>query len=294
MKIGALEAGGTKMVCAVGNEDGKIQKRVSYPTEIPEKTMPQIIGFFKGEGIQALGIGCFGPLDLNRGSASYGCITSTPKLAWANYNIVKIFYEALAVPVGFDTDVNGAMLGEVAFGAARGCSTAIYITIGTGVGVGVYANNALLHGLVHPEAGHVLIERKPNDLYHGKCPYHANCLEGLAAGPAIMERWGKPAAELADKKEVWELEGDYIAQAVANYILVLSPQKVILGGGVMHQKQLFPLVREKTVQKLNGYLQDEVLQKHIDDYIVAPGLGDDAGITGALLLGLAAAGRPDC
>jgi len=223
MKIGALEAGGTKMVCAIGNEAGEIQRRVSYPTEIPEKTMPQMIDFFRGEGIQALGIGCFGPVDLDRNSITYGCITSTPKLAWANYNIVRTFHEALAVPVGFDTDVNGAMLGEIMFGAAKGCSTAIYITVGTGIGGGVYANGALLHGLVHPEAGHLLMERKPNDLYRGKCPYHGNCFEGLAAGPAIMERWGKPAEELMDKKEVWELESDYIAQAIANYILMISP-----------------------------------------------------------------------
>lgn len=285
MRIGALEAGGTKMVCAVGDENGTIEKRVSYPTRTPEETMPQMLEFFKKEGIAALGIGCFGPVELNRKSPAYGCITSTPKLAWANYNIVGAFREALHVPVGFDTDVNGAALGEVTYGAAKGCDTAIYITVGTGVGVGVYVNGALLHGLIHPEAGHVLIARRHGDTYRGKCPYHESCLEGLAAGPAIMERWGKPAAELADRTEVWELESDYIAQAVTNYILTLSPQKVILGGGVMHQEQMFPLVRKKVLEKLNSYLQNDVLLKRTKEYIVPPALGDDAGITGALLLG---------
>lgn len=285
MRIGALEAGGTKMVCAIGDENGRIEKRVSYPTKTPQETIPQMIEFFKGEGIAALGIGCFGPIGLRREASDYGYITSTPKLAWVNYNIVGAFGGALKVPVGFDTDVNGAALGEVVYGAAKGCDTAIYITIGTGVGVGVYVNGALLHGLIHPEAGHVFVAKRHGDPYRGKCPYHENCLEGLAAGPAIMERWGKPAAELADRREVWELESDYIAQAVSNYILTLSPQRVILGGGVMHQAQMFPLVRQKVLEKLNSYLQNDTILEHIGEYIVPPALGDDAGITGALLLG---------
>ncbi|MDE7328062.1 MAG: ROK family protein [Lachnospiraceae bacterium] len=291
MKIGALEAGGTKMVCAIGDENGKIEKRVSYPTQTPQETIPQIMEFFGNEGIQALGIGCFGPVELNRKSPVYGYITSTPKLAWANYPMAGTFAKALGIPVGFDTDVNGAALGEVVYGAAKGCDTAIYITVGTGVGVGVYANGALLHGLVHPEAGHMLITRRHGDTYRGKCPYHENCLEGLAAGPAIMERWGKPAAELADRKEVWELESDYLAQAVANYILTLSPQKVVLGGGVMHQEQMFPLVRKKVQEKLNSYLQNDTIQNHMEEYIIPPALGDNAGITGALLLGLQEFGK---
>ncbi len=285
MKIGALEAGGTKMVCAIGDEYGRIEKRVSFPTQTPKETLPQILEFFGNEEIAALGIGCFGPVELDRKSPVYGYITSTPKLAWANYDIVGKFAKALGVPVGFDTDVNGAALGEVFFGAAKGCDPAIYITIGTGVGVGVYINGALLHGLIHPEAGHILITRRHGDTYRGKCPYHENCLEGLAAGPAIMERWGKPAAELTDRKEVWELESDYLAQAVANYILTLSPQKVILGGGVMHQEQMFALVRKKVQEKLNSYLQNDRIAEHIEEYIVPPALGDNAGITGALLLG---------
>lgn len=285
MRIGALEAGGTKMVCAIGNENGEMEKRVSFPTQTPEETMPELIRFFKGEQIEAMGIGCFGPVDLNRKSGTYGYITSTPKLAWSNYNIVGAFQEALGVPIGFDTDVNGAVLGEVYLGAAKGCETAIYITIGTGVGVGVYANGELLHGLLHPEAGHVLVTRRPGDDYAGKCPFHPDCLEGLAAGPAIMERWGRPAAQLAGEEEVWELESCYIAQAVTNYILTISPQRIILGGGVMHQKQLFPLIRQKVCRMLNGYISCDPILQGIEEYIVPPALGDDAGIKGALMLG---------
>ena len=285
MRIGALEAGGTKMVCAVGDENGKLEKKVSFPTKTPEETMPVLLDFFEEHKVEAIGIGCFGPIDLNKSSATYGYITSTPKLAWANYNIVGAFEKKLGVPIGFDTDVNGAVLGEVCFGAAKGCDSAVYITIGTGVGVGVYVNGGLLHGLLHPEAGHVLVARAAGDPYAGKCPYHPNCLEGLAAGPAIMERWGRPAAELAEREEVWELESDYIAQAVTNYILTLSPQKVILGGGVMHQEQLFPLIRAKVAEMLNGYVRHNAVLSEIDRYIVPPMLGDEPGIKGALVLG---------
>ncbi len=285
MRIGALEAGGTKMVCAVGDENGKLEKKVSFPTKTPEETMPVLLDFFEEHKVEAIGIGCFGPIDLNKSSATYGYITSTPKLAWANYNIVGAFEKKLGVPIGFDTDVNGAVLGEVCFGAAKGCDSAVYITIGTGVGVGVYVNGGLLHGLLHPEAGHVLVARAAGDPYAGKCPYHPNCLEGLAAGPAIMERWGRPAAELAEREEVWELESDYIAQAVTNYILTLSPQKVILGGGVMHQEQLFPLIRAKVAEMLNGYVRHNAVLREIDRYIVPPMLGDEPGIKGALVLG---------
>ena len=172
-------------------------------------TLTEIIDYFKKREIEALGIGCFGPVDLDRDSDMYGHITKTPKQGWENCDMVGVFREALQVPVGFDTDVNGAVLGEVTWGAAQGCGNAIYITIGTGVGVGVYSNGALLHGLVHPEAGHMLLQKHPKDTYKGRCPYHPNCVESLASGPAIEERWGKKAAELADRSEVWEMEAYY-------------------------------------------------------------------------------------
>lgn len=275
------------MVCAIGNEKGEIFEQVSIPTESPEVTMPKIIDYFKGKGIEALGIGCFGPIDLNKNSDTYGYITSTPKLKWRNFNIVGCMKEALGVPVGFDTDVNGSCLGEVTFGCAKDLESVIYITIGTGVGVGVYLNGNLLHGMMHPEGGHILMTRHPEDTYKGKCPYHGCCLEGMAAGPAIEERWGAKAYTLKDDAKVWELEAYYIAQALVNYIYTYSPQKIILGGGVMHQEQLFPLVRAKVKEWNQGYVCTKELED-LEHYIVPASLHDDQGIMGAIELGVRA------
>ena len=290
MLIGGIEAGGTKMVCAVGDENGVVKDRTSFPTRQPEETFADMIAYYRNWDIQALGIGCFGPLDLNRQSRTYGYITKTPKPGWGNCDIVGAFKDALGVPVGFDTDVNGAVLGEVTWGAAKGLDSAIYITIGTGVGVGVYVNGGLLHGLVHPEGGHILLIRHPKDTYEGKCPFHKNCVEGLAAGPSIEARWGKKAAELADRDEVWEMEAYYIAQAFTDYIFSYSPQKIILWGGVMHQEKLFGMVRKEVLNLLNGYVAHEMITEHIDQYIVPPALGEDPGIMGAIKLGLDALG----
>ena len=290
MLIGGIEAGGTKMVCAVGDENGVIKDRASFPTRQPEETFADMIAYYRNWDIQALGIGCFGPVDLNRQSRTYGYITKTPKPGWGNCDIVGAFKDALGVPVGFDTDVNGAVLGEVTWGAAKGLDSAIYITIGTGVGVGVYVNGGLLHGLVHPEGGHILLIRHPRDTYEGKCPFHKNCVEGLAAGPSIEARWGKKAAELAARDEVWEMEAYYIAQAITDYILSYSPQKIILWGGVMHQEKLFGMVRKEVLNLLNGYVAHETITEHIDQYIVPPALGEDPGIMGAIKLGLDALG----
>ncbi len=283
MRLGALEAGGTKMVCAIGNDKGEIFHQMEVPTLTPEETIPSIIQYFKEGNIEALGIGCFGPIDLNKSSSTYGFITSTPKLAWQNYNIVGAFQEALSLPIGFDTDVNGSILGEATWGCAKDVASSIYITIGTGVGVGIYQQGELLHGMLHPEAGHILLPKHPLDTYKGKCPYHSNCLEGLAAGPAIEERWGKKAKDLVDLAEVWELEAYYIAHALVNYILTLAPHKIILGGGVMHQEQLFPLIRQKVVELLNGYLITKELQ-NMESYIVPASLEGNQGIMGCLQL----------
>lgn len=288
MRIGGIEAGGTKMVCAVGDEKGELFERVTIPTRQPEETFEEMIRYFSDKQIEALGIGCFGPVDLNRSSATYGFITSTPKPGWENTDVVGRFQKALSVPVGFDTDVNGAILGEVMLGAAKGCENAIYITVGTGIGVGVYVNGGLLHGLVHPEGGHILLAKHPKDTYSGKCPYHGCCFEGLASGPAIEERWGKKAELLADEMNVWELESYYIAQAITNYILTYSPQKIILWGGVMHQNQLFEQIRAKVPELLSGYIQHPEVTEKIADYIVPPALGDNPGILGAIQLGVLA------
>ena len=285
MILGALEAGGTKMVCAIGNESGEIMEQVSIPTETPDVTVPKLLTFFKEKRIEALGIACFGPIDLDRSSETYGHITTTPKLAWQNYNIVGTFKKELGVPVGFDTDVNGSVLGEHTWGIAKGLHSCIYITIGTGVGVGVIVDGRLLHGMMHPEGGHILLHKLPHDTYESFCPFHKNCMEGLAAGSAIEGRWGQKAFYLMDREEVWELEAEYIAQALVNYTMLLSPQRIILGGGVMHQTQLLALVREKFKALLNGYIKTKEIED-LENYIVLQSLDDKQGIMGALKLGM--------
>ena len=285
MLFGALEAGGTKMVCAIGNENGEILEQKSIPTTTPEETMPAILEYFKDKEIASIGIACFGPIDLNKNSETYGYITSTPKIPWRNYNIVGAVKDALKIPVGFDTDVNGSLLGEVTWGCAKGLTDAVYFTLGTGVGAGIMTNGKMLHGMLHPEAGHVKMVPRSGDTYKGKCPYHGTCFEGMAAGPAIEERWGAKAVQLADREEVWDLESYYIAQALMGIVLTLSPQKIILGGGVMHQKQLFSMIREKMLKELNGYIQAKELAD-IDNYIVPASLNDDQGIMGCIKLAM--------
>jgi fructokinase len=278
--LGAIEAGGTKFVCAVGDEKGNIAERIQIPTTVPGDTIPKVIDFFKGYPIKAIGIGSFGPIDVTIESPTYGQITSTPKPGWRDFPFVQSLKEAFSVPVGFNTDVNAAALGEATFGAARGLDSCLYITVGTGIGAGAIVHGKLLQGLTHPEMGHILVRRHPNDRYEGKCPYHQDCLEGLAAGPAIEARWGEKGVSLVDREEVWDLEGYYIAQALMQYILILFPKKIILGGGVMNQKQVFTSIYKFLPEFINGY----VMLPGLPDYIVSPGLGDDAGITGSLLL----------
>ena len=285
MIIGALEAGGTKMVCAYGDESGRIMDQISIPTLTPDKTLSECLEYFADKHIEALGIACFGPVDLRKNSTAYGHITSTPKPDWGGTDVVGFFKKSLGVPVGFDTDVNGSLLGEVTYGAARGLTDVVYFTIGTGVGAGIMSGGKLVHGMMHPEAGHMLLSKHINDTYKGRCPYHENCFEGLAAGPAIEERWGDKAINLSGREDVWEMESYYIAQAMVNVIVTLSPQRIILGGGVMHQEQLFPLIREKTADMLNGYIRSELLED-MNTYIVPASLHDDQGIMGCIKLAL--------
>lgn len=285
MRIGALEAGGTKMVCAIGDETGKIYEQESFPTVTPEETLPQLLDYFKGKEIEALGIACFGPIDLDRDSDTYGYITTTPTTAWMNTDIAGYFANGLNVPVGFDTDVNGSLLGEVTYGQAKGLGDAVYYTIGTGVGAGVMSGGKLVHGAMHPEAGHMLLRVREDDpMPEGICPFHGACLEGMAAGPSIEKRWGKKAIEMKDDARVWDLEAYYLAQCMVTTTLMLSPKIIILGGGVMHQTQLFPLVREKTRELLNGYIKNDTVND-MDHYIVPASLHDDQGIMGCLKLG---------
>lgn len=289
MRLGALEAGGTKMVCAIGDEQGNIFDRVSFPTLKPEETMPGLIAYFQDKGIEALGIGSFGPLSLDKNAPDYGAITTTPKLAWRNYPLRQAFVDALNVPVGIDTDVNAAALGEAVYGAGKGIDSVVYYTIGTGVGGGALVDGMLVHGLVHPEMGHMLLRPDPRDpAPHGFCPYHDGCIEGMANGPAIEKRWGVSAKELPEDHVAWDIEAEYLAQMCVNTIVTLSPKKIVLGGGVMHQLHLFPRIRRRTLELLNGYVAHPAILEHIDEYIVPPGLRDNAGAVGSLLLAVEA------
>jgi fructokinase len=288
MRIGAIEAGGTKFICGIGNENGIIEDQISFPTEHPELTLPKVIQYFQGKQVEAIGIGSFGPIDIRLDSPTYGYVTTTPKPGWGNYDMLGTLKRNFSVPFGWDTDVNAAAFGEAKWGAAQGLSSCLYYTVGTGVGVGVYSEGKLIHGLVHPEGGHVLTRRHPEDVFPGGCPYHGDCLEGMAAGPAIEARWGKKGHELPIDHMAWEMEAFYIAQSITGAILLNSPQKIILGGGVMQQSQLFPLIRQAVLQNLNGYVSSSTILEHIDEYIVPPGLGQQAGLCGALALGLTA------
>ena len=285
MFYGTLEAGGTKMVLSIGNENNEIIEQASIPTEAPEKTIPAMIDWFGERKIVSLGIGTFGPVDLKEESPTYGWITKTPKPGWSDTPLLPAMRDALGVPAAIDTDVNAAALAEWKLGAASGLKSCMYVTVGTGIGAGLVIEGKLVHGLVHPELGHMLLRQEPGDQTPvGFCPYHCGCLEGLASGPAIEKRWGKKGYELPPEHEAWQLEAAYLAQMCMNAICAFSPEKIILGGGVMQQKQLFPLIRQKTLKLLNSYVQAREILESIETYIVEPGLGTRSGATGALLL----------
>ncbi len=291
---GAIEAGGTKFVCAVGTGPEDLHAEQRIPATSPEETLGRCISFFRAQPrIEALGVGCFGPIELDRRSPAYGHVTTTPKAGWRNTDVVGPLCDALGVSVGFDTDVNGAALGEARWGAARGLDTAVYVTIGTGIGGGALSGGRLAHGLVHPEMGHLLLPREPEDVdFAGSCPYHgARCWEGVASGPAIQKRWGRRAETLEKDHPAWDLEARYLASGLATLVLVLSPQRLILGGGVMQAAHLFPMVRKHLQSALAGYVQAEALLSGIDSYVVPPALGARAGIVGALALAELAVAR---
>lgn len=291
MLYGAIEAGGTKIICAVGNEQGEIFELIKLETLTPDVTMPKIIDFFKENPVESIGIGTFGPAGVNPDSDKYGYILDTPKLPWAHYDFLGALKEHFNVPMVFDTDVNGAALAEHQWGAAKDVNSCVYITVGTGIGGGAFVNGKLLHGLLHPEMGHILIPNHPDDAFEGGCPYHGNCLEGMAAGPAIEKRWGQKAYTLDPTHAAWEMEAYYLAQGIINYVMILSPERIILGGGVMGQQHLFPMIRKKVQELMKGYIKVPQLEADIDNYIVSPQLGENAGTYGALALALKAANK---
>jgi len=285
-RIGALEAGGTKMVLGVYNDQGEELARHTLPTLAPEETVPAMKAFFDAQHIDALGIGSFGPLDLHPESPTYGYITSTPKLKWRNVPLLHSLVGDSGIPCAIDTDVNAAVLAEAECGAAKGMKDAVYLTIGTGIGGGVLSGGNLVHGILHPELGHMLLRPHPDDPNpKGVCPYHNGCGEGLAAGPAIGARVGGDAKNLPDDHPTFIIEADYLAQMCVNLILTVSPQRIILGGGVMQRQALFPLIRRRTQELLGGYVQSPAVLEHMDEYIVPPALFPVSGLVGAYLLG---------
>ena len=280
---GGIEAGGTKFVCAVGETPQAIQASTSIPTTTPRATLNQVIAFLRSYPIRRLGLATFGPLDLDRDSPTYGHILSTPKLAWQGCPIVHTLQTALGVPVAVDTDVNAAALAEATYGAGRERDPVVYLTVGTGIGGGAVVHGRPLHGLMHPEMGHMLLKRVPGDTRPSGCPFHEDCLEGLASGHAIRLRFGAPET-LPPGHETWVLEATYFGQALATIVTILSPQRIIIGGGVMLQPHLLPRIREACAQALRGYVPRLKTLSDFESYIVAPALGVKAGVIGALHL----------
>ena len=294
MMLGGVEAGGTKFVCVAGSSAEHILSEARFPTRSPEETLAAATGFFSDfassqSRLEALGIASFGPIELRRSKRDYGFIKSTPKPGWSGTDIAGHFYKGLGLPVGLDTDVNGAALGEGRVGAARGLSTFVYVTVGTGIGGGAVINGKVARGLVHAEMGHVVVPRLPGDDYPGGCDFHGDCLEGMASGPALAARWGRPAEELAggDLSDAVELEAFYLAAGLRNVIYTIAPERIVLGGGVSQLPNLLTRIRARLQQTLAGY--PSLVEHEAADFVVGAALGGRAGATGALVLAETAA-----
>lgn len=280
--LGAIEAGGTKFVVAVADHDYNIVERTSFPTLDGEQTLKKVIAFFdQFENIDAIGIAAFGPIDIVEGSKTYGHVLDTPKRCWSGYDFLGAMKAWRDIPYYWTTDVNGAGWAEFETGAAKDVQNMVYLTVGTGVGAGIVSGGRFVSGYGHPEAGHIFLQKHPKDTYAGHCPFHGdNCLEGLAAGPAIEERWQMSAKELPDDHLAWEIEAFYLAQAALDYTMILRPEKIVFGGGVPHREILFPLIREQFAKLMSDYLA----VPDLDDYIVPVANGDNAGILGCFYL----------
>jgi fructokinase len=283
---GGVETGGTWCVCALGHGPGQLHGREQFRTTSPEETLDRIVAFFGQRPLpEAIGIGSFGPVDVDPSSPTWGYVTTTPKRGWQRTAVAPVLRDQLHVPVAFDTDVNAAAIAEHRWGAGKGRRSVCYLTVGTGVGAGLVIDGKPVHGLVHPEVGHLRIPHDPRrDPFTGACPVHGDCWEGLASGTAMAKRWGKSPAELSDEHAAWPLEAEYLALGILSIVCVASPHRVIVGGGVMERPQLLPMVRRRLRELVAGYLDTPWLAADIDDYLVSPALGDDAGVLGAIAL----------
>lgn len=288
--IGAIEAGGTKFVLAIAREGGTLLAETRIPTQTPDTCFPLIETFFRnGEAahgpVSAFGVASFGPIDIDPASPDYGRFTTTPKPGWAGARFHDVL-EQFGAPIVVDTDVNGAALGEWALGAGQGCRTLAYTTVGTGIGSGVVRDGQSLSGFSHYESGHIPVARDPaRDPFPGRCPFHSDCLEGLACGPAIEDRWGTSLSKLASPQDKIELIADYLGQLATSLVLLHMPDRLVFGGGVMKTAGMIEALRLATLRRLGGYVRAPQLDPGLEHYIVTPGLGDEAGITGAVLLG---------
>jgi len=289
--FGGIETGGTKTVCAVGSGPDDVRAGACFPTTTADETLARAAAFFREHRPAAVGVASFGPLDLDPASPTFGSITATPKPGWSGADVVGALRRALVVPVAIDTDVNGAALAEWRWGAGTQCDPLVYVTVGTGIGGGAVVGGRPLHGLAHPEMGHMRVPRAPGDDFAGWCPFHADCLEGLASGPAIQARRGLPPEALAVDDFVWTLVARYLALGLANVVTVLSPQRIVVGGGVLRHPTLLGRVRAEVRAILAGYVRVAALAGAIEEFIVAPALGERAGVLGALAL--AAQGGPE-
>jgi len=293
--LGGIEAGGTKFHCVIANQQGDILAQQVIPTTTPDQTLPACVAFYQEQQaslgqLAALGIGSFGPVELNRDSPAFGCIKKTPKPAWSNTPIVSFFKDALGIPVAFETDVNAAALGEYTTGVAQDCDYFVYVTVGTGIGAGVLVQGKPLQGIAHPEIGHMLITRHPLDVPNiSSCPFHDCCVEGLASGSALNLRFTEGVQWLPEDHLIWEIESHYLALLCTNLTQTFAPKKIVLGGGVMKQKHLLPKIRKEFLRLINGYAHEQVIE-HIDEYLIFASPSGLAGVKGALVL--AASAKP--
>lgn len=286
-----VETGGTNIKCIIASDPAHVISEMVLPTLDPDSSTKKVIQFFKdgeeryGIPITSMGVGAFGPLDLNPSRASYGSVTSTPKLLWQNYPLLAKLQSVFPFPIAIDTDVNAALLGETRWGAGIGFTDLVYVTVGTGIGGGVLSNGKIVHGLIHPELGHMIVRHDMQaDPFEGICPFHKDCLEGLASGTSMTARWHTNPEQLTDNHAGWDLEAAYLAQMCLNLTLIISPQRIIIGGGVPQHNGLFANIRSKFQSLLNNYMVSSSFSEKIESYIVPPMLGNHAGIFGTIAL----------